>query len=80
VWEREGLFSEVRAEQIEEGVVIVRADWPTRYARNGPFFDGPVLYLSAPADMTPEQVAAVYPGRPVYEATEGRRWRVIRRV
>lgn len=80
VWEREGLFAEVRAEQIEQGVVIVRADWPTRYARNGPFFDGPVLYLSAPADMTPEQVAAIYPGRPVYEATEGRHWRVIRRV
>lgn len=77
LWVREGLFAEVRAAQIHEGVVVIRAEWPTRYARNGPFFDGPILYLSAPADMTVEQVAAVYPGRRVYEATEGRRWKVV---
>jgi hypothetical protein len=77
---REGLFDEVRAENIADGVVVIRAEWPTRYARNGPFFDGRVLYLSAPADMTVEQVAAVYPGRPVYEATEARRWKIVRRA
>jgi Dolichyl-phosphate-mannose-protein mannosyltransferase len=77
---RAGLFDEVLVEHIDQGVVIVRADWPTRYARNGAFFDGPVLYLSAPAEMTFEQVAALYPGRPVYEATEGRRWKIVRRV
>ncbi len=80
VWSREGLFEEVRAAHIEQGVVVIRAEWPTRSARNGPFFDRPVLYLSAPADMTVEQVAALYPGRPVYEAFEGRRWKVLRRI
>ncbi len=73
---RDGLFDAVRAAGIEQGVVVIRADWPTRYARNGPFFDRPVLYVSAPADMTVEQVAALYPGRPVYEATEGRHWKI----
>jgi hypothetical protein len=80
VWSRDGLFEEVRAAHIEQGVVVIRAEWPTRYARNGPFFDRPVLYLSAPADMTVEQVAALYPGRPIYEAIEGRRWKVLRRI
>jgi hypothetical protein len=77
---RAGLFDAVEAQNIEDGVVVIRADWPTRYARNGPFFDRPVLYLSAPADMSVEQVAALYPGRPVYEATEGRRWKIVRRM
>jgi hypothetical protein len=76
---RSGLYDEVRARNIEDGVVVVRADWPTRYARNGAFFDRSVLYLSVPADMTVEQVAAIYPGRPIYEATEGTRWKFVRR-
>jgi hypothetical protein len=80
VWMREGLFREVQALGIERGVVVVRAEWPTRYARNGPFFDRPVLYLSASADTTVDDVASLYPGTPVYEATEGRRWRVVRRM
>lgn len=80
MWVREGLFDEARAAQIEQGVVIIRAEWPTRYARNGPFFDRPVLYLSASPETTVEEVAALYPGRPVYEAFEGRRWRVVRRM
>jgi hypothetical protein len=83
VWVREGLFAQVRAAHVEEGVVVIRAVWPTRYARNGAFFDRPVLYLSAPAEMTVDEVAAVYPGRPVYEATEGtqgRLWKVVRRM
>ncbi len=77
---RDGLFAEVRAAGIEQGVVVIRAEWPTRYARNGPFFDRPVLYLSAPPNMTVEEVAALYPGRPIYEAREGWRWKVVRRV
>ena len=77
---REGLFEGVKAAHVEDGVVIIRAEWPTRYARNGAFFDRPVLYLSAPPEMTAEQVAALYPGRPVYEAIEGRRWKVVRRI
>jgi len=80
LWVREGLFREVQALGIEEGVVVVRAEWPTRYARNGPFFDRPVLYVSAGAETTLDEVAAIYPGRPVYEATEGRRWRIVRRM
>jgi hypothetical protein len=80
LWLRDGLFEEVRAQNIEEGVVVIRAEWPTRYARNGPFFDRPVLYLSAPADMTVEQIAALYPDRPVYEATEARHWKIVRRI
>jgi hypothetical protein len=79
VWMRGGLYDQVAAEGISDGVVVVRAEWPTRYARNGPFYDRPVLYLSPPADMTAEQIAALYPGRPVYEATEGRRWKIVRK-
>jgi 4-amino-4-deoxy-L-arabinose transferase-like glycosyltransferase len=76
---RDGLYEQVQAEGITDGVVMVRADWPTRYTRNGPFYDRPVLYLSPPAQMTAEQIAAVYPGRPVYEATEGRHWKIVRK-
>ena len=77
---RAGLYDAVRDAHVEEGVVVIRADWPTRYARNGPFYDRPVLYLSPPADMSVEQVAALFPGRPVYEATEGRHWKIVRRA
>jgi 4-amino-4-deoxy-L-arabinose transferase-like glycosyltransferase len=76
---REGLYEAVRAQGIERGVVVVRAQWPTRFARNGPFFDRPVLYLSAPADMTVDAIAEKYPSRPLYEATEGAPWKVVRR-
>jgi len=80
IWLREGLFQEVQALGIGRGVVVVRAEWPTRYARNGPFFDRPVLYLSADAGTTVAEVAAIYPGLPVYEATEGRTWKITRRM
>jgi hypothetical protein len=78
IWVREGLVKAVTEQGIADGVVIVRAEWPTRYARNGPFFDRPVLYLSAPATTTADEVAAVFPGRPVYEAHEGRHWSIAR--
>ncbi len=78
IWVREGLFEAVRAAGIAEGVVVVRAQYPTRYARNGPFFDRPVLYLSAPARTGLDEVAAAFPGRPLYEAHEGHPWRVER--
>jgi 4-amino-4-deoxy-L-arabinose transferase-like glycosyltransferase len=80
VWARAGLFDAVDAAGIRDGVVVIRAQWPTRYARNGPFFDRPVLYVSAPADTTVEQVAALYPGRLIYEATESWRWTVVRKI
>ncbi len=76
---RDGLYDAVVAQGIEQGVVVVRAQWPTRYARNGPFFDRPVLYLSAPADMGVDAIAERYPSRPVYEATEGSPWKIVRR-
>jgi hypothetical protein len=78
IWVREGLQQAVAEQGIADGVVIVRAEWPTRYARNGPFFDRPVLYLSAPASAGADEVAAAFPGRPVYEAHEGRRWSITR--
>jgi 4-amino-4-deoxy-L-arabinose transferase-like glycosyltransferase len=75
---REGLAQAVAEQRISDGVVVVRADWPTRYARNGPFFDRPVLYVSAPAGMGVDEVAASFPGRMIYEAHEGRHWSVAR--
>jgi hypothetical protein len=73
---REGLERAVAAQGIRDGVVVVRAEYPTRYARNGPFFERPVLYVSAPATMNLADVAAAFPGRPVYQAREGTPWTV----
>jgi hypothetical protein len=71
-WQREGLYREVAAKLVpSDAVVIVRAQYPTRYARNGPFFDG-ILYLSAPAKTSIADVAAAYPHRPIFEAREPR--------
>ena len=78
--EREGLYRAVDRQGIAAGVVVVRAKYPTRYARNGPFFDSPVLYLSAPPDMSVDRIAEMFEGRPVYEATEGPEWAVVRRL
>ena len=72
LWVREGLATSVAGAGIESGVVVVRAKYPTRYARNGPFFDHTVLYLSAPPTMSVDEVAAAFPGKNVYEANEGR--------
>ncbi len=77
-WEREGLYKEVARLGLTDAVVIVRAQYPSRYARNGAFFDASVLYLSAPASMSPEAVAPLFPGREVYVATEGRDWTLVK--
>jgi Dolichyl-phosphate-mannose-protein mannosyltransferase len=79
VMARDGLYEALRASGIDEGVVVVRAQWPTRYARNGPFFDRPLLFLSAPADMSADSIAEKFPSRPIYEATEGSTWTIVRR-
>ena len=79
-WQREGLFKAVAKEHPDRAVVVIRARYPTRYARNGAFLDGPVLYLSAPAATTPESVAAAFPERDIYEATEGQEWSLVKRV
>jgi hypothetical protein len=74
--QREGLTRATEKLGVE-GVVVVRTEFPTRYARNGPFFDGRVLYVSAPAGMSVGEVAAAFPGRRVYEAiNEGENWTV----
>jgi hypothetical protein len=57
---------------------VVRAEYPTRYARNGAFFDRPVLYVSPPATTSVDEVAAAFPGRALYEAREGKAWTVER--
>jgi len=76
VWKREGLY-QASADLPYGAVVIVRAQYPSRYARNGPFFDG-ILYLSAPAATTALEVAAAYPDRPIWEAHEGVPWTLVR--
>jgi hypothetical protein len=78
IWTREGLEKTAAAEGIREGVVVVRAEYPTRYARNGPFFDRPVLFVSPSASTPVDQVAAAFPGRALYEAREGKTWTVER--
>jgi 4-amino-4-deoxy-L-arabinose transferase-like glycosyltransferase len=78
VQEREGLYRATAAQYVpDDAVVIVRARFPSRFARNGPFFDG-VLYLSPPAKTTAGEIAAAYPNRPIYEAHEGEPWTVER--
>ncbi|RPH71754.1 MAG: phospholipid carrier-dependent glycosyltransferase [Myxococcaceae bacterium] len=81
-----GLSEELAREGVRSGVVILRAEWPTRYARNGMFFDRSPLLLSLPAKVPAAEVAARFPGQPVYEAFEphgANPWKhpwVIRRV
>ncbi len=67
---RGGLAEEVAKEHLSSGVVIVRAEWPTRYARNGVFFDHPPIFLSVAPDVSVADVAARFPGEPIYEAIE----------
>jgi hypothetical protein len=78
LWVREGLQEAVAKKGIQEGVVVVRAEYPTRYARNGPFFDRPVLYVSAPVTTSLDAAAEAFPGRPLYEAHEGKPWTIVR--
>ena len=76
VWRRAGLYKATAA--LERGaVVVVRAQYPSRYARNDPFFDG-VEYLSLPADVSVQAVRAAFPARPIWEAQEGEPWRLSR--
>jgi 4-amino-4-deoxy-L-arabinose transferase-like glycosyltransferase len=76
VWKREGLYKSTAA--LDRGaIVIVRAQYPSRYARNGPFFDG-VEYLSVPPDTSVDAVRAAFPKRQIWEAHEGERWTLTR--
>jgi hypothetical protein len=76
-WKREGLYQAAAALHLRDDVVIVRAKYPARYARSGPWFDG-VLYLSAPADTTIDHVRLAFPGRRIWEAHEGEPWTFVR--
>ena len=81
-----GLPRELAREGVHSGVVILRAEWPTRYARNGMFFDRSPLLLSVPTNVPAAAVVARFPGQPVYEAFEphgANPWKhpwIIRRV
>jgi 4-amino-4-deoxy-L-arabinose transferase-like glycosyltransferase len=65
-----GLPKELARQGVHSGVVIVRAEWPTRYARNGMFFDRSPVLLSVPANVPAAEVVARFPGKAVYEAFE----------
>ncbi len=67
---RAGLSKEIERQHLTSGAVLVRAEWPARYARNGMFFDRPPLLLSVPASVTPDEVGARFPAEPIYEAIE----------
>ncbi len=65
-----GLVRELARQGVRSGVVILRAEWPTRYARNGMFFDRSPVLLSVPAKVSAAEVAARFPGQAVHEAFE----------
>jgi hypothetical protein len=71
---REGLFTAVASAGLHDAVVIVRAQYPSRYARNGAFFEGTALFLSPPASLDVSTVTADFPKRAVWEAREGEPW------
>lgn len=76
IWQRQGLYA-MTAALPRDAIVIVRAQYPSRFARNGPFFDG-ILYVSAPPTTTVIDIAAAYPDRPIWEAREGVPWTMQR--
>jgi hypothetical protein len=78
VWKREGLTRSVAQAGLRDAVVVVRAQHPSRYARNGGLFDHSVLYLSAPATTSGQTVAAAFPGKAIWEAHEGDPWTLTR--
>jgi hypothetical protein len=67
---RSGLSRALAMQKVDGGVVIVRAEWPTRYARNGMFFDHPPILLSVSPATSVAEVAARFPGQEIYEAHE----------
>jgi hypothetical protein len=69
------LAREVSARGLHDAVVVVHAQFPSRYTRNGPTFDSPVLYVRSGVASDAE-IATWFPGRTVYEATEGRPWSI----
>jgi len=77
MWKREGVFRAAEGLGLRDAVVVVRAQYPTQYARNGPWFDG-VLFLSAPPETTAQEIASAYPDRAVWEAFEGEKWRLVK--
>ena len=62
---RSGLYRQVAAAKLDNAVVIVKDQFPTRLTRNGPRFDGPVLYVSN-WGLSDAAVADLFPGRTTY--------------
>jgi hypothetical protein len=62
---RSGLYREVAAAGLSNAVVIVRTAHPTRFARNGITFDGPVLYIGA-RGLSETTIAHMFPDRRTY--------------
>ncbi|MBV9947489.1 MAG: glycosyltransferase family 39 protein [Myxococcales bacterium] len=75
VFQREGLYRAVRGLHLHDAVVVVKAGNPTRYTRNGPTFDGSVLYVR-PDEASRAELSSWFPGRSLYEAHEGWIWKV----
>jgi len=52
---------------LQNAVVIVKAAHPTRFTRNGPTFEGPVIYVSN-WGVDDRTLAGYFPGRSAYVA------------
>jgi hypothetical protein len=64
---REALYHQVADAKIHRAVVIVVAEFPTRWTRNDPTFDADVLYVQKDT-LREEEVAALFPDRAAYVA------------
>jgi hypothetical protein len=75
---RKGLYDAVAAHDLPtRSVVIINSRFPTRYARNGAFFDGDVLYLAVRGG-TLNDVRTQFPNRQIWIAQESAGWRMTR--
>jgi hypothetical protein len=77
VWAREGLYAAVAEHAVHNAAVIVRARYPSRFARNSPF-DADVMYLSPPVETSTGEIASAYPDRQIWVAHEGVPWTLER--
>jgi hypothetical protein len=66
---RASLYRQAAARGIHRAVVIVDAQYPTRFTRNDPGFDGDVLYVQEKGRGAAE-IAALFEDRTTYVATE----------
>jgi hypothetical protein len=64
---RSGIYRAVDDAHLSNAVVIVKAQFPTRFTRNGPTFDGPVIYVSN-WGVEDHALARLFPQRAPYVA------------